>query len=73
MQKKINTKVGLDLNNDWYRELYEFSPLMYFIIDSEGYVLSVNKKGAASGCGQALSFRAASERLSQIGQLYETL
>ena len=46
VQKNNKYNEPLDLSNDWYRELYEFSPLMYFIIDSEGHVLSLNKKGA---------------------------
>lgn len=45
LKNKKSTE-SLGLNYDWYRELYEFSPLMYFIIDSEYHVLSVNKKGA---------------------------
>lgn len=46
MAEKQKREEQLVLNDNWFRELYEYSPLMYFIIDSDGYVLSANKKGA---------------------------
>ncbi len=44
--KNIKRKDRVGFNDNLFRELYEFSPLMHFIIDSEGYVLSANKNGA---------------------------
>ena len=45
MEYELKEKDRESLNINWYRKLYEYSPLMCFIIDTEGYVHSVNKKG----------------------------
>ncbi|MDO9371247.1 MAG: EAL domain-containing protein [Gammaproteobacteria bacterium] len=38
---------GIGQSEEWYRVLYENNPSMYFIVDKEGTVLSINQTGAA--------------------------
>ncbi|NIP30916.1 MAG: PAS domain S-box protein [Candidatus Dadabacteria bacterium] len=43
LQKLLDFSNGPDCNQQYYKSLYEFNPLMYFTIDSGLNVISVNK------------------------------
>ena len=43
-------------NEAEWRELFEHSPLMYFVVDAAGIVLSVNDSGAARSAIVSMSW-----------------
>jgi PAS domain-containing protein len=44
--KQIKTSSRTDENHFSYKTFYEFSPIMYFTLDSEAKILAVNPTGA---------------------------